>query len=268
MNRLIALFAVACGITHAYASDNKPFVSSSPIEMREEGVLDIPPNGRKSAYLVFNKSIYPATQVTDSLKQKLEAAGYQWQNDESSAKLVMTMSGNVEIFNELNDTRMQKGTTGKVDLGRVLEDGLIIADQSATQANRGALNFDAGISQQTSRLASSQGPSHSADIGVGAAIALDWLAEATGLRDSINRAFNKVVFGKNFPNKQLFCGDECQQKYSRVHHRVSLNVRVWKDRQAKDFTIIADRVDKEIGDPMPVIEKAMMAMVSRIAEAH
>lgn len=254
---LMFLMALTASTPHlAYSSETALPVGA---QLSESGSIMLPPDAAESMWLDFYTSIQVAPVTTARLRVALAKTGYRFAANEAEAKATITISGYARIHNEAGSY-----DTGKMFLGEVLEENVAIVDQSATSAaERNALAYDAGVSQQAGRLLSSQGASGSFAGGIGTAIAADWLADASGLRGALNGAFRKAVGAKG--NRPLICFGACK----RTIHEVVIDLSVWQGKEFKTYTLTVSKTADDIEDELipHLAESALSILLEKLSLA-
>ena len=248
------------------------------VEIRTEGQLVIPKGATQSAWLdvYSHHDTYPPRpkpKTTNMIKKMLENVGWTWAATESGATTSISLTGYFSVYNELPGSV----NTGKASIAEVYEAGITtLQDEksqhgtqvASTASPRGLLDYDAGVAHMAGKLS---GSSNALAVGAGAAIGLDYLADATGLRAALNnsfaRGFASLFRGGTNGKPPFFCGEECKRQFHTYHHEANLSVRFMQGTAASPYyTVIVSKVAQEREDPTPLIEIALNRIMQDLAK--
>lgn len=254
--------AFLCGsATTVFASDLPGLPAGATVKV--EGPLVMHPGGNQAAWLEFRNYLRISEPATQQMKDLLAQRGWHWAKSEAESATSISITGFVRIHNDVPNNR----DTGKVEIAAILEVGLDASLARTTPviksggSNRPVGSHDAGVAHTLSRSGMGLGGS------VVAAMGVDWIAEATGLRAAINGLFpsngEKGKFSEViWKDRPFFCGDECKQKFERLHHVVELNYRAIHAKEGTPYyTITVELVSNKREDPTPLIAYAMLRLI-------
>lgn len=260
----IAALLVAVSMSGGAAAQRAPESKASlpaGATLEESGTIELPPGAADALWLDFYTGAKVSPQITSRLRAELAPRGYRFTQREEDAKATVDLTGLVRAYND-----KRSYDTGVIFLGEVLEQNIDVSQQSATVGRaRGLLDSDAGVAQQAERAISAGGGSGGIASGIGAAIVLDWVADATGLRTAVNNGFRKLFGAKG--GRPLFCNADCK----RTTHEIVFHISVWQGRESKvaSYSLIVRQVtdDSDEGVILSLAQYGLSHLLDKLHQA-
>lgn len=256
---MTALLASGGAVAQSLPQESKASLPAGAT-LEESGTVELPPGAAGALWMDFYSGISVARDTTSRLHAALVTQGFKFTQREEDAKATVNVTGFVRIY---NGTRSYD--TGQIYLGELLEQNIDVSKQSATVGReRGLLDSDAGVAQQATRAINAGDGSGGVASGIGAAVVMDWLADATGLRGTMNDGFRKLIGAKG--NRPLFfCGVDCK----RTTHEVVLQLTVWQGRESKAYNLILRQTADDINDDaiLPLAKYGLSHLLDKLYKA-